>query len=136
MTADPAHLRFFVDESALGIGKTLAIARRDVIHTGHPLIPTVPLGALDTTWIPDVATRDLTVIARDRHIRTKPGELALLRSYGLRVFWIGGKRDLSTWDNLVRLVKRWRDIERIVAARGVGPWFYSINEQNITEITI
>jgi len=29
MTADPEQLRFYVDESALGIGKTLTAARRD-----------------------------------------------------------------------------------------------------------
>src|SRR3990172_11078121 len=102
MTADPAELRFFVDESALGLGKALAIARRDVIHTGHPLIPQVPLGALDPQWIPEVATRGLAVIARDRRIRTKPAEIALLRAHAMRVFWIAGKRDLTTWDYLVR----------------------------------
>lgn len=136
MTADPENLRFFVDESALGVGKALTIARRDVIHTGHPLIPQVPLGALDPAWIPAVATRGLAVIARDRHIRTKPGELALLRAHGLRVFWIGGKRDLSTWDSLVRLVRRWDDIEQTMALRGAGPWFYSVHDYQLAEITV
>lgn len=91
MLARAGELRFFVDETSLGLGKALAIARRDVVHTGHPLIPEVPIGALDTTWIPAVAGRDLAVISRDRHIRTKPGELLLLRQHGLRVFWISGK---------------------------------------------
>lgn len=136
MTADAQNLRFFVDESALGVGKALTISRRDVIHAGHPLIPEVPLGCLDPDWIPAVARRGLVVIARDRHIRTKPGELELLRTQGLRVFWIGGKRDLSTWDTLVRLVRRWRDIEKVMAARGSGPWFMSINDLNLTEIAV
>lgn len=136
MTADPQNLRFFVDESALGVGKALTIARRDVIHVGHPLIPEIPLGALDPTWIPAVATRGLAVIARDRHIRTKPGELALLRANALRVFWIGGKRDLSTWDTLVRIVRRWDDIEQALARRGAGPWFLSINDHNLTDIAV
>jgi hypothetical protein len=95
MAPDPANLRFFVDESILGVGKALLFARTDVIHTGHPLIPEVPLGSLDTVWIPEVAARRLAVILRDRHIRTKPGELSLLREHGLRVFWIAGRRDLS-----------------------------------------
>ena len=136
MTADPQSLRFFVDESALGVGKVLTIARRDVIHTGHALIPQVPLGALDPAWIPAIAELGLAVIARDRHIRTKPGELALLRAHGLRVFWIGGKRDLSTWDSLVRLVRRWEDIEQALATHGEGPWFLSINDHNLTEIAV
>lgn len=47
MAADPDSLRFYVDESALGIGRTLAAARRDTIHVGHPLKPECPLGVLD-----------------------------------------------------------------------------------------
>jgi hypothetical protein len=72
-----------------------------VVHAGHPLIPEAPLGALDPNWMPAVAARDLAVIARDRHIRTKPGEREILRQFRLRVFWIAGKKDLATWDYLV-----------------------------------
>lgn len=137
MTADPNQLRFFVDETSLGLGKALAIARRDVIHTGHPLIlPEVPLGALDTEWIPVVAERKLAVISRDRHIRTKPGELALLKGYGLRVFWIAGKRDVGTWNALSRLVGRWDDIEETMRMQGPGPWFVAVNERSLSPITL
>lgn len=136
MPADPDRLRFFADESVLGLGKVLAIARHDCVHVGHPLIPEVELGARDTVWMPHVAARDLIVIARDRHIRTKPAELALLREHALRVFWIAGKRDLSTWDTLVRIVRRWREIERTIADRGPGPWFVAIDETRLTELTV
>jgi hypothetical protein len=134
--ADPAHLRFFADESVLGLGKALTIARRDFVHVGHPLIPEVPLGAPDPVWIPHVAARDLAVIARDRRIRTKPAELELLKAHGLRVFWIAGKRDLATWDHLVRVVRRWNDIEDALTTRGPGPWFLAINETQITEVPL
>jgi hypothetical protein len=133
MAADPAALRFYVDESALGLGKSLAWARKDTIHAGHPLIPERPLGTLDTDCIPAVAARDLIVIGRDRRIRTKPQELTLFRDAGLRVFWIGGKRDMSTWDWLSRLVRHWDSIEREIAARGAGPWFYAVNDGRRTE---
>ncbi len=136
MPADPAKLRLFVDESALGLGKVLAMARRDVVHTGHPLVPEVPLGTVDPVWIPAIAGRDLTVIARDKRIRTKPGELELLREHGLRVFWIAGKRDLTTWDALGRLVRRWADIEKALVEKGPGPWFVAVNEANIVEIGV
>jgi hypothetical protein len=134
--ADPAQLRFFVDESALGLGKTLALARRDVIHTGHTLIPEVPLGALDPVWMPEVARRGLVVIGRDKRIRSKPAELAILRAHGLRIFWLAGKRDLSTWDALVRIVRRWAEIEQAIDANGSGPWFVAINDGNLTEIVV
>ncbi len=136
MTADPAQLRFFVDETSLGLGKALAVARKDVVHTGHPLVPDAPLGALDTEWIPAVARRDLAVISRDRHIRTKPAEIALLRASGLRVFWIAGKRDIATWDALSRLVRRWEDIEATLGSRRAGPWFMAVTERRISEILL
>lgn len=136
MAPDPVNLRLFVDESILGVGKALAFARTDVIHTGHPLIPEVPLGSLDTVWIPAVAARGLAVILRDRHIRTKPGELLLLRRNALGVFWIAGKRDLSNWDYLVRLVRRWHDIDDRLANLGPGPWFMAVNENAVVEIPL
>lgn len=136
MPPDPARLRFYVDESALGVGKALTAARRDVIHVGHPLIPELPYGVLDPDWIPVVATRSLIVIARDRRIRTKPAELELFRSHGLRVFWIAGKKDISNWDALCRLVRRWSEMERIIAERSTGPWFMAIDEKAIHEINV
>lgn len=136
MPADPSQLRLFVDESALGLGRVLAMARRDVVHTGHPLVPEVPLGALDPDWIPAVAARGLAVIGRDKRIRTKPGELELLRGHFLRVFWIAGKRDLPTWDALSRLVRRWADIEDALTAKGPGPWFVAVNETNVSDIQV
>lgn len=136
MSVDPENLRFFADESVLGLGKALAIARRDLVHPGHPIIPDVPTGALDTVWIPEVAARGLVVIARDRHIRTKPAEIEALRDAGLRVFWIAGKRDLTTWGYLTRLVRRWDEIERTIADRGPGPWFYAVNEASLREIRL
>lgn len=51
------------------------------------------------------------------------------------MFWIAGKRDLSNWDYLVRLVRRWDDLERVLTERGNGPWFMAINENSISEIT-
>jgi hypothetical protein len=117
------------------VGKALAIARRDTIHVGHPLIDTdFPLGVLDADWLPRVAERDWVVFLRDRRIRTKPAELLAFREHGVRVFWVAGKKDLSVWGTLVRLVNRWPDIERIIAARGPGPWFMAINENEIVEL--
>jgi len=137
MTPDPDSLRFYVDESALGIGKTLAAARRDTIHVGHPLIlPECPLGALDIEWMPAVAARDLVVIGRDKRIRSRPQELRYLKAAGLRVFEIGGKRDLPTWDWLTRLVRHWDHIEEIVRTRGPGPWFYVVNENSVVELDV
>jgi hypothetical protein len=136
VTADPAHLRFFVDETSLGLGKALAIARRDTVHVGHPLVPEAPVGSFDEEWIPAVAARGLIVLGRDRHIRTRPGERELILAHGLRVFRIHGKRDLRTWDYLVRLVRRWNDVESILNERGGGPWFMAIRDRDVVELPL
>ena len=137
MTADANSLRFYVDESALGLGKTLEAARKDTIHVGHKLIRSeCPLGVLDPDWIPAVAARELIVIARDRRIKSKPQELRQLHDAGLRVLWIAGKKDLSTWDWLVRLVRNWERIEEIIRTRGGGPWFYAVNDRSVSEIVL
>lgn len=94
------------------------------------------MGALDPDWIPAVAGRGLIVVARDRRIRTKPAELALLRAHGLRVFWIAGKKDLTNWGYLDRLVRRWDDIEFMISHRGAGPWFMAITESRVAEIPV
>lgn len=136
MTADRADLRFFFDESALGVGKALAIARKDVIHTGHPLIPEVPMSTEDCDWMPVVANRNLIAVLRDKHIRTKPAEVASFRDHGLRVFWLAGKKDKSTWEYLVLMVRLWNRIEKEISNRGAGPWFIAINEGSLKELTL
>jgi hypothetical protein len=136
LTADLHQLRFYVDESALGLGKCLEAARKDTIYAGHKLIPECPLGTLDPDWIPAVAARELVVIARDRRITRKPQELERFREAGLRAFWIAGRKDLSTWGWLTRLVRQWDAIERTIDSRWNGPWFYAINEANVREIVV
>ena len=136
MVADLRSLRFYVDESALGLGMAMEAARKDTVYPGHKLIPECPLGSLDVEWIPAVAARDLVVIARDKHIRTKPQEIAKYREAGLRAFWIAGKKDMPTWMWLTRFVRQWDAIERTIAERGAGPWFYSVTETGLTEITV
>lgn len=49
---------------------------------------------------------------------------------------IRGKRDLPTRDWLVRIVKYWDAIERVVRERPDGPWFYVINEGGLSEIPL
>jgi hypothetical protein len=131
-----AELRFFVDESLLGLGKSLAFARKDVVYAGHPLVSGAPTGATDDEWIPAVASQGLIVIGRDRHMRTRPGEVALWKAHELRVFYIAGKRDPTTWDYVGRLVRRWPDIEHVAATRGSGPWFFHILDRTVREVPL
>jgi hypothetical protein len=136
MAPDATQLRFFVDESLLGLGKALAYARKDVVHSGHSLIPDAPTGATDEEWIPAVAARGLIAIGRDRHMRTRPGEATLWKAHGLRVFYIAGKRDLSNWEYIGRLVRRWQDIEDTIRNGGPGPWFFHVLETKVKPVAL
>lgn len=136
MGAKAELLRFYVDESALGLGKTLAAAREDVVHAGHPLIPECPLGAADPDWMQAVAVRGLVVIGRDKRIPTRPAEVGHLVTAGLRVFQIGGKKDSTTWGWLTWLVGRWDEMETIIRTRRAGPWFYVVYEHKIVELDL
>ena len=133
MVAVEHFVRFYVDESAAGLGLALAAARKDTIHVGHRLIPECPRGALDPDWIPAVAARGLIVITRDMKLRTKPVEVQALWENRLRVFNIGGKKDLPTWDWLARVVRHWPRMEEIISDRGPGPWIYMLNETRVDE---
>jgi hypothetical protein len=105
--ANVAGYAFFVDESALGLGKGMAALRRDTIHAGHRAIPEVPLGSDDVDWMPVVAARRLIAIGRDKRVRSRPAERQRIIDSGLRYIWIGGKRDESSWDWMRRLTRHW-----------------------------
>ena len=134
MVAVEGQLRFFVDETSLGLGLVLARARKDVVHTGHPLVPELRRGLLDTKWMPLVAARDLVVIGRDKHLRSNPAERAVMAEHALRVLRLADKKDLPVWDQLARLVRRWEDVEALLHARPTGPWFYEVQASRLREV--
>jgi hypothetical protein len=126
-----SQLRYFADESVLGLGLALARLRPDTVHPGHALLPEVPLGALDPDWIPAVAARGLVAIGRDKKVRTKPAEKQAIIDAGLRYIWIGGKQDESSWEWMRRLGRFWDEIERLVEELGPGPWFITVNRNAV-----
>ena len=131
-----AEPRWFVDETSLGLGRALALVRGDVVHPGHRRLLEVPKSTPDLQWMPVVAERRLVVISRDRHIKTKDAELRAFVDHRIRAFWIAGDRDMGNWDNLRRVVKWWDTMERIANERSEGPWFYSMFQGTLTEVTV
>lgn len=85
----------------------------------------------DLEWMPLAAARDLVVICRDKKIRTRPAEIEAFRELGIRAFWIAGKKDLSTWDQVVLFARHWNRVEEIVAEKGPGPWFMAVFDRDI-----
>ena len=137
MPAEAGHLRYFFDENTLGIGKIMAIARRDCVHTGHALIASLAnYGDQDVDWIPGVTTQGLVVVSRDRRIRTRPAELQKFKECGARGMWFAGKKNLSNWDYLLLVARRWSDVEAFVDSHPTGPWALAINANTVEEIPL
>lgn len=99
-------VKFFIDA---GLGQNLAEALRlfgkDVEHV-HEVFSE---GAKDEEWLPYVGKNQMALITKDKNIKKKPNELALLRKYGIVVFYLGGseksghdigKQLLNAWDNM------------------------------------
>ena len=130
------EVKYFFDETSLPLGRAFALLRGDVVHPGHRRLPEVPPGTLDPDWLPIVGGRGLVVIGRDRHIVTKPAELAAYREHRIRAFWIAGDKDLGNWENMTRLARWWSEMERVTARRGAGPWFYGIWPTIVSELRV
>ena len=115
-------LRWFVDESALGLGKLLTNTRDDVIYAGHPDLPEIPLGTIDIGWMPIVAQRDWVAIRRDRRIHPRPLEVRVFSEVGLRTVWLGGKKDMGSHQQLELVIRHWQALEDRRDELGPGPW--------------
>lgn len=81
-----------------------------------------------------VARRDLVAFHRDRHVRTRPHEVARYRDYRLRPMWFGGKKDLSAAQQLDLLPRYWGALEAQVASLGHGPWSLTLTMRGLTGI--
>jgi hypothetical protein len=121
-STDLRTISSFVDESMLGAAKILSRTRDDLVYPGHPLVPHLPLGIPDTTWIPIVGGSGWVAFVRDRRIRTRSAEVAALREAGLRAVWFGGKKDMGPAEQADLFERHLPRLERELVKRGSGPW--------------
>lgn len=130
----PASPQFFVDEDDLGLGKKLDERIGGVVYPGHRKLPEVPRRTKDDEWLPIVGQKELVVITRDQHHRTRTVEMTLWQRHRVRGFVLSGKQSQSTDHSLTILLKYWAEIEEIIGQRPRGPWRYSITaSRGITE---
>lgn len=129
--AGDSGARFFIDENDLALGRSLSHARRDVVHPGHQRLPEVPLGMSDAQWLPIVGRLGLVVITRDKKIRSRPVEVAMVIEAGVRGFVLTSAGDLSTWDTLTLLVRNWGALEQHLADHPSGPWLAGVTSHGV-----
>jgi hypothetical protein len=126
-------LRFYIDADLLGVAKVLATVRSDVTFPGDPgglgadglnrPACTVKPSDKDVDWLGVVTGQGLTVITRDRHIRSRPAEKQAIVEHSARVITLDGRRGLRKWDQLEIIVTQWRKFEEL--SELPGPWVYT-----------
>lgn len=102
-------VRFIFDE---GIGQDFATGLRLTGKNVEHVLDNFEPGTSDEIWLDYVGNNQLVLIAKDKGIRRKPNEKALLLKYGIVVFYLGGS-EVSGHDILLQLVKAWNKMEQI-----------------------
>ena len=100
-------VRFFIDEN-LGhdLAKGLSLLGYNVEHLLDSFLP----GTKDVDWLEYVGKNNLALITKDKGIRRKPNEKALLRKYKVVAFYLGGS-ERSGQDIVKQLVNAWGKME-------------------------
>lgn len=125
-------IRFFFDESLLGVGKAIAMVRPDSVYAGHPRCK-IDKGVLDIEWLPVAAREDWVVILRDKRIRYRPTERKMVANLDLRLFILTKSGNLGNWEQLKLLVRYWNRMEKVIQEHPNGPWIYTVNNAGVNE---
>lgn len=128
---------YFTDENTLGLGRLLVRSgREDILYPGHPDLPEVPLATADLDWMPIVGQRELVVVTRDKHIRTRPAELNAYHEHGIRSVWIGAKQDLGPVQQIELFLQHELRLQREILKRGPGPWALALRPSGLRPLNL
>lgn len=122
-------IRFYFDESALGLGQAVAVARDDSIYPGHARSPIRP-GTLDSDWVPVVAGNNWVVVLRDKRLDRRPAEIAALAANPVRALVLNRAGQLTVWNQLRQLARWWDSVEEQVSEP--APWIATVNSRGVT----
>jgi len=87
--------------------RTLSLLQYDVEH----LLDRFPSGTKDVEWLEYVGKNKLALITKDKQIRRRPNEKALLIKYKVVAFYLGGsKRNVQ--DIAKQLMKAWVNMQQ------------------------
>jgi hypothetical protein len=138
----PAVVRFYVDADVLGLGKVIAGLRPDVTYPGDPgaaihkrlrsACPVDTPKALDTVWIPTVASQGWLAITRDSQIKNHSAEIGAVVAHGAKLVALSGKAAVTTWTQLEIVMHQWKRFEELWALP--GPFIYRATKTNLTKV--
>jgi PIN like domain len=117
---------FYLDASIpFPVSKALTLVRDDVLYPG----------AKDAEWLPTAGRHGWVVLMRDKRVRSRPGERQALVKSNVRAFVLTTAGNYTRWQTLDLLVRRWADIEEIVAT-DEPPYIYAVRQQGLRRIPL
>lgn len=115
----PEGFRVFVDANLTALGRWLASRGEGFIHVGHKDWTLEP-DSIDEEWLDFVGRCGWGVLMRDKAVRYRPRERAMLEKHRMTAIVIATRQNLS-FDEQQRLVeKHWVAIEEVYGADEPG----------------
>ncbi len=100
-------VKFFIDEN---LGHDLARGLGLLGYNVEHLLDNFPQGTKDEEWLEYVGKNNLALITKDKAIRRKPNEKALLLKYRVVAFYLGGS-ERSVKEIAEQLTRAWGKME-------------------------
>jgi hypothetical protein len=132
LAAPTGGVTFYIDADVpVAVRRAIAGCRNDVTHAGAPSAPAP--NTKDKDWLPLAGEQGWVVLSRDKGIRRRPAELRAVMDSGVRLFVLTSAGNLSRWDTLELLVRRWADISH-TAAQNDGPFICAVTRGGLRPI--
>ena len=106
--------RIFFDANLIGVARALEADDDRIIYPGHPDWP-FSQDAPDEEWLRYVGERDWCVIMKDKRVRYRPLQRAVLEEHEVRAVVIATSRNLTIDENTLLLRDNWDGIEGTLA---------------------
>jgi len=134
MAAPPRSVTFYLDADVpVAVRRAIADCRSDVLYAGGPGAPAVD--TKDPEWLSIAGRERWVVISRDKGIRRRSAELRAVMDHGVRLFVLTSAGNLSRWDTLDLLVRRWQEITE-TASTNTGPFVCSVTRNGVRPIQL
>lgn len=102
--------RIFFDANLIGVARVLESHDDGIVYPGHPEWPHSQ-DAPDEVWLRYVGERDWCAILRDKRIRYRWPQRAVLEEHKVRAVVIATNRNLSVEENASFLLRFWDQIK-------------------------
>lgn len=127
----PEGVRVFVDATLTGLGEQLASRHAGFIHVGHPDWP-LAADALDEEWLDVVGRCGWGVLIRDKMIRHRPREKAMLARHRMTAVVLATGRNLAIRQQLELIERHWTELDGVFT-RAV-PGLYHLTQGGIRQM--